>query len=1255
MIKAKQLLILSLLLMLFPVLVLGQQTSSVTGVVTDATGAVISGADVKLTDTKTATEVSTKTNEQGVYSFVRVAPGIGYKLTFSAQGFDSLEMKNITLGVGITETHNAQLSVGQVTNTVTITSSEGATLNTTDASIGNIIDQRRLRELPIQIRNSPASLMGLQPGVVGNNVGTATTNRVGSVTGSRADQGNITIDGIDANDQATGQAFATVGNAPIDAIQEFRTISTNPGADDGRSSGGQILLVTKGGTNEFHGSLREYNRTAATAANTFFNNRAGIDKPQLTRNQFGGSIGGPVYLPRFKGKDKLFFFFDYEGRRDAQGVAYLRIVPLDHFRNGNLAYLNNTPGCPTNARLNTRPECISMLSSADIAGRDPQGVGPNQAFLNFLNGRFPQANDLTAGDGINTGGFRFNSPSRRSDNTYTTRIDLNVSNNQKVFGRFNIARRLQTDTVNTVAQQFPGDPESGQIVSRDYAFVGGHTWTISSSLVNQATFGITRSGLNFPAPFAPTFPNVFGNPGTNNGGTFGSDFGISAPFADISSQTRQVPVPTIRDDVSWTKGRHNMEFGLSIKPIRQRSSLINDFNFADLGLGGALTALDDSLRPDNILRDANDVAIGSYDAAFPFLLGRYASIGTNFNYDTSGNAFPLGTGKMRDYRYNEYEVYAQDNWKIRNDLTLTFGLRWQYYPAPYEANGFQSGNDLDTLALFAARVQNAAAGSTSEPVLSYDLIGKGNGARPFFSPDRDNFAPRFNFAWNPSFKNGFLSKVFGERKTVIRGGGSLVYDRTSGALTFIQDQATFLFDNSAAIQYGGDTATDALTNNPRFGDIGSLPDQNTAPTINRPITPFVDPVTGIPNGNAMQQTNYAIDQRFKTPYSIQYSFGFQRELPKNFILEMAYVGRQARKLFTQVDAGQILNFKDTGSGQFMLDAFNGLQSELNAGVTATAVTPQPWFENQIGAGGTVFLASRLGRLIRIGDTGDTIQALVSNGLLPPNIGLSGQFATNAYVTNLGSSSYNGLLMSLQKRFSQGLQFDFNYTYSRSIDNQSSVSNTVFGGLLCDLNNLRACRGGSDFDIRHLINVNGIYELPFGQGRAFGGNSRGILNTLIGGWQVGGIFTYRSGLPFSLTTGSFPVSFVSEGFAALNSSDTSALQQNINDASNGTLQFFGDQATALAAVSFPQHGGTGNRNIFRGPGFWNLDTSLLKNFKLPWSESHRIQFRWEAYNAFNNNAFALPNTNIGSPLFGQITASATMEPARVMQFALRFEF
>ena len=429
----KRILFAGFLICAFALVAVAQSVSGVTGTVTDPQGARVVGATVTLTDTKTSKELTTTTDDDGVYRFVAVPPGDGYKITFTSQGFQTLVLSNITLGVNIVETHNAQLTAGNVSETVEVVDQGGATLNTTDATLGNVIEERRLRELPIQIRSSPASLLGLQPGVVGSNVGTGTANRVGSVTGSRADQGNITIDGIDANDQTTGQAFATVGNAPIDAIQEFRAVTTNPNAAEGRSSGGQIELVTKSGTNDFHGSLYEYNRTAKTAANAFFNNRAGRNadgtlvspRPQLTRNQFGGAIGGPIL------KDTLFFFFNLEARRDAQGVTYTRTVPLPHLRNGGVAFLNNTAGCPTNARLTTLPACITVLTPAQVAAIDPQGIGADASLLAFINSRYPLPNDLSLGNGINTGGFRFNSPSQRKDETYVTRIDWNATNRRR--------------------------------------------------------------------------------------------------------------------------------------------------------------------------------------------------------------------------------------------------------------------------------------------------------------------------------------------------------------------------------------------------------------------------------------------------------------------------------------------------------------------------------------------------------------------------------------------------------------------------------------------------------------------------------------------------------------------------------------------------------------------------------------------------------------------------------------------------------
>jgi Carboxypeptidase regulatory-like domain len=1277
-------LIVGVFLLLLPVVCFAQTTSStsaVTGTVTDAQGAVIAGATVTLVDAKTSQERTTTTNDRGVYLFAQVPPGQGYTLKFSATGFESLDLAGIALGVGITETHNAQLTAGQVTANVVVTAEAGATLNTTDASIGNVIDERRLKELPIQIRSSPAPLIGLQPGVVGNNVGTAATNRVGSVTGSRADQGNITVDGIDANDQATGQAFATTGNAPIDAIQEFRTVTANPAASEGRSSGGQIELVTKSGTNEFHGSLREYNRTAATAANSFFNNKNGVERPQLTRNQFGGSIGGPVYLPHFgeggpgywSGKDRMFFFFDYEARRDAQGQSYTRIVPLPHLRNGSIAFVNRNPGCTSSARLNTAPQCITILTPQQVAAIDPLHIGPNQPLLDFVNQRYPLPNDLTVGDGINTAGFRFNVPSHRADNNYTGRVDFNISNVQRLFVRVSKISAVQTDTVNSVAAQFPGDPETSQIVTGDYAVAVGHNWTVTPNFVNSATVGITKSVLGFPNLFHPTLPNSY---------TFSP---LSAPYADFRTQARDVPVWTYRDDVTWNKGSHGISFGGSYKTINQQPTLTSDYNFPVVGLGGSFptslgtSASANALRPTTLLTGAT--ARNNFDSALTFLLGTIPSVTTRFNYDAAGNALPLNTGRIRDWRYVEYEFYGQDNWKVRNDLTLTYGVRWHIYPSPYETQGRQSIQNLDFETLFSTRVANGLAGiatPTSEPFLVYNRGGKGNNARDFYPIDWNNFGPRLAFAWNPSARSGLFGRLLGDRKTVIRGGGTVTYDRPGGGITFLQDQSTYILDAVVTNNFPATNGALALQNFPRFTSLNSVPVQNVAPAVTVPFTPNVNN-SGVGIGSQIQATNYAVDPNFKIPYSIQYTFGFQRELPGSFIFEASYVGRQARKLFTLADAAQIVDFKDAASGQFMIQALNQLQDQINAGVSGS-FAPIAWFENQmnaqsinrfgvpcsglgLGPNCTSVVGNFTGFEVSIGDTADTVEALRRNGLLGPNVGLSSQFAVNAFVTNKGSSSYNGMLLSLRKRFSKGFQFDVNYTWSHSIDNQSTVANTTTsGGLICDATDLRVCRGNSDFDIRHLLNVNGIWELPFGRGRMIGGEAPGWVNSVIGGWQISGILTARSGLPFSLASASWPRTFIfdgANGVPAMLTGDLSVLRASIHDTPNGQIQFFADPNavhnldTGEGVGQYPRHGNAGSRNILRSQPYWNVDAALLKNFRLPWSETQRIQLRAEAYNLFNHNVFGIPDIDIGSTTLGSITTSQST--ARVMQFGIRWEF
>jgi hypothetical protein len=402
------------------------------------------------------------------------------------------------------------------------------------------------------------------------------------------------------------------------------------------------------------------------------------------------------------------------------------------------------------------------------------------------------------------------------------------------------------------------------------------------------------------------------------------------------------------------------------------------------------------------------------------------------------------------------------------------------------------------------------------------------------------------------------------------------------------------------------------------------------------------------------------------------------------LLEVNYVGRLGRKLFAQSDASQLVDFIDPGSKKGLVDSFNQLSAQVRAGTPGALITTQPWFENQMDSaiqtnfGGfgisncqqftaavygvniptcTLLVRALYRTLLTRGDLTDTLQALYGffsgpfGGLIGQNVGLGGQFSVNSYISNAGSSSYNGMEVILTKRLSHGLQFQFNYTFSHSIDNVSTVTNTVIGGLVCDVRNLRVCRGNSDFDVTHLISADGVYDLPFGRSRRFASHAPGWLNQIIGGWQFGTIPTWHTGFAFSTSTDAFPVNFFVNSPAIL-TGNASALATNIHSDKSGAIQMFANPTAAVGAFSYTNGGEVGSRNTLRGPGFWNLDTRFTKEF--PLRESHKLTFQWDAYNAFNHTTFADPAADITSPAtFGQITAQASAN--RVMQFGLRYDF
>lgn len=1280
----------------FPIVSTAQSVASITGVVTDTSGAVVPGASIKVTNTQTGASLFGKTAGDGSYRIVDVPPGPAYSLTVKKDGFETLVINNLYLSVGAPTTRDVQLQLGEITQTVEVTVPGGAgSLDTTDATIGTVVEGNRVQDLPSLFVNNASQFLELAPGVQS----TGNDSQTGVVTGTRADQTNITLDGLDVNDQRLGGAFTTAVNTPLDAIQEISTIVGGDDASYGHSAGAQVELVTKSGTNQFHGEAFDFNRVTALAANNYFNNLEGIPIPPLIRNQFGGDIGGPIL------KNKLFFFFSYNGLRAKTSQEINDVVPLAALRNGQLNYINDGAGCGPSSNIVSTPSCISTTPATgpgSLASLDPQHVGADLALLSFITSRpYPTENNFNVGDLINTAGFLFTAPANSKDNTFVGKIDYQLNSKHALFARGTWDRSIDDDDVNFLIKVFPGDP--GPIsasVDHSRSWVVGDTWIISPTMANKISFGETDQFIVFPLTSKPNFPNLLE--------FFFNQNIITPPYDDtingdttFNEQLPIVPVYELRDAFTWTKGNHTLQFGGVLKPTIFKSGNLTDFNTYDVGLGGQISNLNSTLRPADIA--SNSVATTEWDSLFPLALGRIASVTAGFNYNLAGAPLPQGTIPVRDYHATEYEFYAQDVWKIRSDLTVTAGLRWQFHNPLSEVHGFEAVPNISPEKIFAIRQADAAAGiegPDAVPLITYSLGGPANHGPGYYQADFHNFAPRIGLAYSPFGGDSFFGHLLGRRKTSIRAGFAINYDDNLIGQGFELDETSFLFSNSV------EQANGSLLTDPRFSGYGSLPAAPAASPTPRPFTPNLDG-NGVPigfntsGGFGPNSAFFNFDPNYKTPYEISFSLGVQRELPHDWLVDVSYFGKVAHRLPAIGDVGQTLNFKDAASGQFLYDAFGKVQASLQStGGDFTAVPNQPWFENQmtmaVNAAGipncptalaiigsefgvslpsvsscTQMAAFLEGGVWANGDVSTTLVGLADlqpdgnpeHGLIPLNAGQLAQDGAAGFIGNYGSSSYNALLVRLNHRMSHDFTLEFDYAYSHSMDNDSDIQNNLvtFTGTgeaeVCDLRNLHVCRANSNFDATHTVAANFDYGLPFGQGKWLGNSSSKLLNEVIGGWRVSGIVTAHTGFPFSVNSGTFPIDFTQSAPAVFtgNQSDLTAGVHVVPIAgSTPEVQYFSNPTNAQGAFTFPFGGGTGNRNVVRGPGYWNVDFAILKSFTMPWSENHRLEFRAEGFNLFNHVNFAPPSASILSPgNFGAL--SLTENDARQIQLALKYSF
>ena len=1252
------------LALIFSAVSRAQDYASITGVVTDPTGAVVPGATVVLENPSTNTIFKAATNGVGSYTIPNVPPGPGYKITFSAAHFRTVVVTGIYLSETSTRTQNVMLTIGAESQTVEVSvAAENVTLDTTDASVGNNFQVDELNDLPVANRANPTALFYDQPGVTPD----------GAVTGARTDQSNVTLDGLEVNDNAASEFGEIVGNAPVDSVQEFRGVTAGELSSSGQGGGGQFELVTKSGTNSFHGNVNEYHRDTDLEANDWFSNNAGVGRPPLVRNQFGGNIGGPIW------KNKAFFFFDYDGRRDSQSLIEDRTVPIGTTANpgyaqGLISYINDEGATVT--IQNTGP-------GVTAASLDPKGIGWDQTELSLFQKRYPQANDLTGdvGDLVNTAGFRFNAPRPLTLDNFVQRVDFNLNDKMKMFGRGTFTN------LNEVYDgiEFPGDPETFPEIDKSYAWVVGHTWTISENMTNQAEIGETFENYAFNIIYNPQGANQF------------SFAGLSDPYyPGNNSQARTFPIPVVRDDFSWEKGRHSFTFGGTFKWESPAGFAAENFNFPSVGVSGNtyLGALSPAQRPSDISTDPG--AINIWDSAYSAALGVFNGISSHFDYNNKGVALSQGSGQTLKYRFYETEVYFGDAWKVTPNLTISYGVRYQDYTVPYEVNGNEATTNMTVNGATTAtpftfdtywkdRLAQSAAGistNTSVPFIQYIYGGKVNNAPGYFQPSNRLFAPRIGFSFSPP----------ADKKSVIRGSVGVIFDHSEiNTLQFLQLQSSQLFESSNGTLFGteGDP-TGTLGVAPRFSGIDSPPAPPAVPVVTSPLAPFV--FDGVPEGLAVYPSsafNDMMDPNLKTPYNIQFTAGFQHEFPQGYLLKIDYVGHLGRRLLAEADGTQLIDFPDNtgGSTQLMSQAYAGMTTQLRQyssfgdyGAVAS-LSPQAWFEDMVPGlaaflnfiyGGDYFANNTQAAAWVAepysprGDFADTIAALAGSGFLGPNVGMASQFPYNIVWTNKGSSNYHGLLVTLHKNAGYGLRFDLNYTWSHSIDNVSAPANFVASsvgyGFICDVARPRECRGNSDFQITSELNGNFIYELPFGRGRTIGATMPLWANELAGGWEISGLPEWHSGTVYNASSNAYIAGFATLAPATL-IGPSGALKAKVNGGNGNLLYAYANPTNALAAFTGPTGFAIGSRNNLTGPGYFDVDLGLGKTFPI-YGDRVKLKFRCDAFNALNHPSFNPPSgasddiTEAEGVPFGVITstvASPSGFTARVLQGALRLEF
>jgi len=1225
--------------------------SRVTGVVLDQTGAVVPGATVTLTNEGTNVSFTTETTSTGTYAFDVVQVGT-YTVAVEKSGFKKFISTSNIVNINQPATVDVTLAAGDVAETVTVEATAELVQTSSSGNFGNTVEERPLQALPIvgSRGRNPLDFINFQPGVV---VGSNTGGGI-HVHGSRDRAFNFTLDGIDINETSAGGSNFTPLRTNPDSITQFQVVTGNFTAELGRSSGAQVTLVTKSGTNEFHGNLFEFYQTPRFHANEYQNTintrlvngqRVPTDKPQFVQHIFGGSIGGPIL------KDKTFFFTNVQLLRTSQSFFVNRTVYTADARAGRFRYgvgrananaIATTPIVdaagnpllpPCSATVTTN--CIATFSLVNNPSI-PLSLDPTTTGI--IN-QTPLPNNFTIGDGLNTAGFSWVAPQTERQYDLTAKVDHNFNERHAMYVRYSQGEQnTLCDNVNGGLARFPGMPCFVDTFRDPKNLAVNYRATLTPRMVNEFVVGFNRFAFSFNNPD----PNADSNP----------PIILNIPTDPLNSSPtinnlRRLQTIQVVDNLSWQKGSHTMKFGTNLRwqtHTDDRSSVagVNIRESVTLGTGDNPVPASFGTRTVTTGINANDRA--RLESYVNDLLGRYGRITQGFVAVDDTTFGPAGTRFNYRAKYNEYDFYGQDTWKARPNLTFDYGLRWEMRLSPRADN------------IILRPSLPVRAGETPTDRISFE---EGR----LYDDSLFQLAPTVGFAWDP----------FSSGKTSVRGNYRLAYDRTN---TFVF--SSFIFQSAPGLTRGI-----TFTANQLAGGANSALLRNGLPTLNPNDT---TPLAFRTPPSYSLNTLTVVDPDLSYPRTHQYGVSFQREIGWRSVLEVNYVGRTGRKLFGGYDANQV-DIRNNG----FLAAFRQLQDPA----TRAAVSADPNFLlNRLLAGDTRLNANETGSqfLLRqslavplaggatstnIVDAGSVANAaaLITTGVRRVNNVNTPVFIANGFspfffqafpqfsgavnvLENNDRSRYNALEVQLSRRFKNDLGFQISYTLAKSEDTRSfdpafavanrgnaqSTANTPF-----DINNRDLNYARSDFDRRHALQGYFTTTLPFGRGRRFLGDAGPVVDRIVGGFDLAGIVRWYSGRPFTVYSAVNTLSNVLQTPASCNNCSPDMGRLVLENGRN--FFFTAEQRAQFFAPAAGEFGNTG-RNFFTGPGFFQLDLTLAKRIKF--DETRNLELRLEAQNATNTPSFDFPTAIINNTNFGFV-GGGVVSGSRKVQLGAKFNF